>query len=218
LDSTLSLPGSHSGRTSAERDPRCPTEDSGRRAFRDVAARRLPLVVGDKSRDCTRRRIAILARPQHPGEHRESAASEEAAQKLGTTVAYFPILEMSEIDKAFAMMRQERCDAVVVFPDHYMTVNRDRISRLSLDAKLPAISGWPGFAESGFLFNFGPNLRDLYRGLARYVNRILRGAKPQDLPVEPPRTVELVVNLRTAKALGIDLPQSIMLRADRVIE
>jgi len=163
------------------------------------------------------RRIAILARPQHPGEHRERSASEEAAQKLGITVAYFPILEMSEIDKAFAMMRQERCDAVV-FPDHYMTVNRDKISRLSLDAKLPAISGWPGFAESGFLFNFGPNLRDLYRGLARYVNRILRGAKPQDLPVELPRTVELVVNARTARALGIQLPQSIVLRADRVIE
>lgn len=164
------------------------------------------------------RRIAILARPQHPGEHRERAASEEAAQKLGITVAYFPILQMTEIDKAFSSMRQERCEAVVVFPDHYMTVNRERISRLSLDAKLPAISGWPGFAESGFLFNYGPNLRDLYRGLARYVNRILRGAKPQDLPVELPRSVELAVNARTAKALGIQLPQSIVLRADRVIE
>jgi putative ABC transport system substrate-binding protein len=164
------------------------------------------------------RRIAILARPQHPGEHRERAASEEAAQKLGITVAYFPILEMSEIDKAFSSMRQERCAVVVVFPDHYMTVNRERISRLSLDAKLPAISGWPGFAESGFLFNYGPNLRDLYRGLARYVNRILRGARPEDLPVELPRTVELVVNAQTAKALGIKLPQSIVLRADRVIE
>lgn len=164
------------------------------------------------------RRIAILARPQHPGEHRERAASEEAAQKLGITVAYFPIREMAEIEKAFAAMRQERCDAVVVFPDHYMFVNRERISRLALDAKLPAISGWPGFAEGGLLFNYGPNLRDLYRGLARYVNRILRGAKPEDLPVELPRTVELVVNAQTAKALGIQLPQSIVLRADRVIE
>lgn len=164
------------------------------------------------------RRIAILARPQHPGEHRERAASEEAAQKLGITVVSFPILEMAEIDKAFSSIRQERCEAVVVFPDHYMFVNRERISRLALDAKLAAISGWPSFAESGFLFNFGPNLRDLYRGLARYVNRILRGAKPQDLPVELPRSVELVVNARTARALGIQLPQSIVLRADRVIE
>ena len=125
---------------------------------------------------------------------------------------------MAEIDKAFPAMRQERCDAVVVFPDYYMFVNRERISRLALDAKLPAISGWPSFAESGLLFNYGPNLRDLYRGLARYVNRILRGAKPEDLPVELPRSVELVVNARTAKTLGIQLPQSIVLRADRVIE
>jgi putative tryptophan/tyrosine transport system substrate-binding protein len=164
------------------------------------------------------RRIAILARPQHPGEHRERAASEESAQKLGITVAYFPIREVAEIDKAFPAMRQDKCDAVVVFPDYTMFVNRERLSRLALDAKLPSVSGWPSFAESGLLFNYGPNLRDLYRGLARYVNRILRGAKPEDLPVELPRTVELVVNLRTAQALGIKLPQSIMLRADRVIE
>ena len=81
-----------------------------------------------------------------------------------------------------------------------------------------AISGWPSFAESGLLLNYGPNLRDLYRGLARYVSRILRGAKPEDLPVESPRTVELVVNLQTARALGVKIPESIVLRADRVIE
>src|SRR2546421_5971009 len=148
------------------------------------------------------RRIAILARPQHPGEHRERAASEEAAQKLGITIAYFPIREVAEIEKAFAAMGQERCDAVVIFPDYTMFVNRERLARLAAEAKLPAISGWPSFAESGLLFNYGPNLRDLYRGLARYVNRILRGAKPEDLPVELPRTVELVVNTRTAQALG----------------
>jgi putative tryptophan/tyrosine transport system substrate-binding protein len=164
------------------------------------------------------RRIAILARPQHPGEHRERAASEEAAQKLGITVAYFPIREVAEIDKAFVAIRQERCDAVVIFPDYTMYLNRERLARLAAEAKLPSISGWPSFAESGLLFNYGPNLRDLYRGLARYVNRILRGAKPEDLPVELPRTVELVVNMATAQALGIKIPQGILLRADRVIE
>jgi putative ABC transport system substrate-binding protein len=164
------------------------------------------------------RRIAILARPQHPGEHRERAASEEAAQKLGIAVAYFPIREVAEIDKAFAVMRQERCDAVVIFPDYTMFVNRDRLARLAIEAKLPAVSGWPAFAESGLLLNYGPNLRDIYRGLARYVNRILRGAKPEDLPVELPRTVELVVNMRTAKALGIKIPSLILQRADQVIE
>jgi putative tryptophan/tyrosine transport system substrate-binding protein len=164
------------------------------------------------------RRIAILARPQHPGEHRERAASEEAAQKLGIAIAYFPIREVAEIEKAFAAIGQERCDALVIFPDYTLFLNRDRLARLAAEAKLPAISGWPSFAESGLLFNYGPNLRDLYRDLARYVNRILRGAKPEDLPVELPRTVELVVNMRTAQALGLKLPQAILLRADRVIE
>jgi putative ABC transport system substrate-binding protein len=125
---------------------------------------------------------------------------------------------VAEIEKAFAAMGQERCDAVVIFPDYTMFVNRERLARLAAEAKLPAISGWPSFAESGLLFNYGPNLRDLYRGLARYVNRILRGAKPEDLPVELPRTVELVVNTRTAQALGIKVPPAILLRADRVIE
>ena len=164
------------------------------------------------------RRIAILARPQHPGEHRERAASEEAAQKLGIIVVYFPIRETAEIDKAFPVMRQERCDAVVIFPDYVMFRNRDRVARLAIEAKLPAISGWPAFAESGLLLNFGPNLRDIYRGLARYVNRILRGAKPEDLPVELPRTVELVVNMQTARVLGIKIPPAILLRADQVID
>jgi putative ABC transport system substrate-binding protein len=92
------------------------------------------------------------------------------------------------------------------------------LARLAIEAKLPAISGWPSFAESGLLLNYGPNLRDLYRGLARYVNRILRGAKPEDLPVELPSTVELVVNARTAAALGLTIPPSILVRADRAIE
>jgi putative ABC transport system substrate-binding protein len=164
------------------------------------------------------RRIAILARPQHPGEHRERAASEEAAQKLGITVANFPIREVTEIDKAFLAMRQERCEAVVIFPDYTLFLNRERLARLAIEAKLPAISGWASFAESGLLLNYGPNLRDLYRDIARYVNRILRGARPEDLPVELPRTVELVVNVRTAKTLGITIPQSILVRADQVIE
>jgi putative ABC transport system substrate-binding protein len=164
------------------------------------------------------RRLAILARPQHPGEHRERAASEEAAQRLGITVAYFPIREVAEIDKAFPTMRQERCDAVVIFPDYTMFVNRDRLARLAIEARLPAISGWASFAESGLLLNYGPNLRNLYRDLAHYVNRILRGARPEDLPVELPRTVELVVNVRTARTLGVKIPPSILVRADQVIE
>src|ERR1700682_2699424 len=164
------------------------------------------------------RRIGIRARPQHPGEQGERTASEEAARKLGIAVSYFPIRDPAEIDQAFVGMRDAKCDAVVVFPDFTMFTNRERLARLAAAARLPAVSGWSSFADSGLLFNYGPNLRDIYRGLAPYVDRILRGAKPEDLPVEFPRSVELVVNLRTARELGIKVPQSIMVRADRIIE
>jgi putative ABC transport system substrate-binding protein len=164
------------------------------------------------------RRIAILARPQHPGEHRERQASEKAVGKLGIKLSYFPVLDLAELDKTFRAILQDRCDALVVFPDSVMFGLSDRIARFASDARMPAVSGWAPFAESGLLLSYGPNLRDLYRSLARYVDRILRGTKPFELPVELPSSVEFVVNSRTSKALGITIPQSILVRADRVIE
>jgi putative tryptophan/tyrosine transport system substrate-binding protein len=163
-------------------------------------------------------RVGILARPQHPGEPVERMASEEAAGKLGLTVAYFPIFAPAQIEQAFAGMREAKCDALVVFPDAIMYRNRELISQLAAVARLPAVSGWSSFADSGLLFNYGPNLREIYVRLASYVDRILRGAPPGTLPVDLPRSIELVVNLRTARALGIKLAQPILVRADRVIE
>jgi len=96
--------------------------------------------------------------------------------------------------------------------------SREHISQLAAVARLPAVSGWSSFADSGLLFNYGPNLREIYRTLASYVDRVLRGARVGDLPVERPRTVELVVNLRTARALGVTVAPTVLLRADRVIE
>ncbi len=166
----------------------------------------------------TVQRIGILARPQHPGEPEERRASEKAAAELGLTVVYFPIFAPAQIEKAFAGMREAKCDALVVFPDAIMYRNRELISQLAAVARLPSISGWSSFADSGLLLNYGPNLRDIYVRLGSYVDRILRGTAPGDLPVEEPRAIELVVNLRTARALGIKLAQSVLVRADRVIE
>lgn len=165
-------------------------------------------------------RIGILARPQHPGANEERRASEEAAAKLGLAVSWFPIVavEPAQIEQAFADMREARCDALVVFPDSIMYRNRELISQLAAVARLPAVSGWSSFADSGLLLNYGPNVRDIYRGLASYVDRILRGAAPGELPVDLPRTIELVVNLRTARALGIKVAPSVLVRADRVID
>jgi putative ABC transport system substrate-binding protein len=163
-------------------------------------------------------RIGILARPQHPGEHLERTASEEAARQFGLAVSYFPITAVAQIEPAFAAIREAKCDALVVFPDAIMYRNRELISQLAAVARLPAVSGWSSFADSGLLLNYGPNLRDIYVRLASYVDRILRGASPGRLPVDEPRSIELVVNLRTARALGIKISQSVLVRADRVIE
>jgi putative ABC transport system substrate-binding protein len=164
------------------------------------------------------RRIAVLARPQHPGEHKERQATAEVAGKLGIEFSYFPIQDLAELDEAFRAIVQSRCDALVVFPDTTMFSVSDRIARFASEAMLPSVSGWAPFAENGLLLTYGPNIRDLYRSLARYADRILRGAKPADLPVELPTKFETVINLRTAKVLGLDVPTSILLRADKVIE
>jgi putative ABC transport system substrate-binding protein len=164
------------------------------------------------------RRMAVLARPQHPGEQYEREASEDAAHRLRISLAFFPIRDLAELEKAFVAMREERCDSLVVFPDFTLFTHSARVARLAIEEKLPSVSGWAPFADNGMLLTYGPNVRDLYRALGRYVDRILRGAKPADLPVELPTTVELVVNGRTADALGVKIPPSILVRADKVIE
>jgi ABC-type uncharacterized transport system substrate-binding protein len=99
-----------------------------------------------------------------------------------------------------------------------MVANSARIAAFAAEARIATTSGWARFAENGFLMTLGPNLGASYRHLARYVDRILRGARPEDLPVELPRTVELVLNLRTARTLGVTIPESVKVRADRVID
>lgn len=163
------------------------------------------------------RRMGVLTRLEHPGEARERAASEEIAKKAGLTLVYAPVRVAADLDDAFKTIAQQRCDSLLVFPDGIMIANASRIAHFAAERRMASVSGWAAFAESGFLLSYGPNLADSYKDLARFADRILRGAKPADLPVELPRTVELVVNNRTATALGLKIPQSIALRADRVI-
>lgn len=105
-----------------------------------------------------------------------------------------------------------------MFPDALTLRTRERIAQFGLAQRLPVVSGWAQFADGGCLMTYGPNLRASFRRLATYVHRILRGARPSELPVELPTSVELVVNMRTAAALGIKIPQAVLVRADRVIE
>ena len=171
------------------------------------------------------RRIAVLARPQHPGEPLERKASEEAAAKLGFELSYFPYTssvlptrDLGDLQTAFRAIVANRCDALVVFPDSAMYEIGEHVARFALEAKLPSVSGWSSFAHKGLLVTYGPNVRALYRSLAGYVDRILRGTAPADLPFQAPTTLYLAINQNTARALGVDVPPTLLARADEVIE
>ncbi len=163
------------------------------------------------------KRLAVLSNPEHGGDAKELAATREAAAGLGFQTTHHPVTNAAQVESALTAIAASRAEAVVVHPDALMVEQREAFGRFSLERRVPVISGWAALAEGGSLMTYGPNLQDCYRRLAYFVDRILRGAKPADLPIELPSTVELVVNLKTAKALGITVPPAVMLRADRVI-
>jgi putative ABC transport system substrate-binding protein len=163
-------------------------------------------------------RVAIIADPDHPGEQTELQRSKLAAQELGMKINYFPVRNAQDLDAAFRTIATDGTQAIVVFPDAFTLQYRERIAAFGLGRRLPTVSGWSAYAESGFLMTYGPNLRDSYAHLASYVDKILKGAKPGDLPVELPTSVEFVINAKTAKAIGIKIPQAMLVRADSVIE
>jgi len=164
------------------------------------------------------KRVAVLANPQHAGEKRERNASEKAAEALGLEVTYLPVTTAAGIEPALLAAHKARCEAVDVYPDALMASEAGRIAAIAGREKLPSISGWSLFPESGLLMSYGPNQRESFRRIAAYADKILRGARPADLPVELPTSIEFVINKRVAGALGIRIPQSVLVRADRVIE
>lgn len=164
------------------------------------------------------RRLAVIALPQHPGDNAERRISEHAAAAVGLTVVYFEARNGAQLLQALPAIEKAGCDAAMFFPVQYAIALRERIAQWSWRTRIPTGSGWAQFAEGGNLLSYGPNLVESFRRLAWYVDRILKGARPDDLPVEQPSRVEFVVNLKAARALGVKLPGSMLLRADRVID
>ena len=164
------------------------------------------------------RRIAVIASPEHIGEPREFAASKAAADRLGLATSQHTARTPAELNASLDGARQARADALVIFPDPLTNARRGAISEFALRHRLPAISGWAVYADSGLLLTYGPNLAEAWRRVAYLVDRVLKGARPAELPAELPRTLEMVVNLRTARALGVAIPQAVLARANRVIE
>jgi putative ABC transport system substrate-binding protein len=163
-------------------------------------------------------RIGVLQNPANPATAFLLKQTETAARSFGARLTVVAARDPSEFEDAFATMVKARAGALVVLADPMFLTHRSRIADLAAKSRLPAVFNVRQYAEVGGLMSYGPNLAELFRRAAVLIDRILRGASPGDLPVEQPTTYELVINLKTARALGLTIPPSLLLRADLVIE
>ena len=163
------------------------------------------------------RRLAILSHVGNAPTASEASQVWEAARSLRVEVVNSEVRRAEDITPAIEALK-DHADAIYIQADPLMNTNRVRISTVALGARLPTLSGIREYVEAGGLMSYGPNFPDLFRRAAEYVDKILRGAKPADLPVEQPTKFDLVVNLTTAKVLGLKIPEAFLLRADEVIE
>ena len=162
-------------------------------------------------------RLAVLGNVSYPGTVHEFAEVQAAANNLGIEIEMLEVRRAEDIAPAFGKLKSGM-QAVYVCPDALINTNIARINTLALGARIPTVHAFRDFLESGGFMSYGARNIDLFRRAADLVDKILKGAKPADLPVEQPTTFELVVNLTTAKALGITIPEAFLLRADEVIE
>jgi putative ABC transport system substrate-binding protein len=164
-------------------------------------------------------RVAVLWNPATPQAARQLENIQAAAPGLGVTLLPFEVGGPGDIDRVFARIGRGRAGALFVIPDQSWSQGQERrIGELAMKSRLPGSGTTRQFALSGILMSYGASFHDLWRRAATYVDKILKGAKPADLPVEQPTKFELVINLKTAKALGLTVPPSLLLRADQVIE
>jgi putative ABC transport system substrate-binding protein len=166
------------------------------------------------------KRIAVLTWSQNfaTGKARTYKELEAVARALGVKLQVLLALDPATIDKAFVAMTKERAQALMVMPSTHYLQNREHISKLAAKHRLPAIYHQRIFVDNGGLMSYGADYLDEFRRLAIYVDKILKGAKPADLPVEQPTKFELMINLKTAKALGVKIPSHLLMAADKVIE
>jgi len=180
----------------------------------EVTAKRLELLKDAFPRT---RQVAVLFNPDNPAQSQSLRPVEATAKSLKLELHQFGIRRPGDIDSAFAAMAKIRIDAVVIVDDPVLIVNFGAIAKLAAKMRLPSV-GLTEFAEAGGLMAYGANRREMFRRAAYFVDRIFKGVKPADLPVEQATRFETVLNLKTAKALGLQFPQAVLARADRVIE
>ena len=163
-------------------------------------------------------RLGVLINVENPLHVPQWRESQSAAAKTGLALVPFEFHSVDQLEGAFAKFAQEQADALLVPPDVTFNTHRRRIADLAISARLPAIFYIRQSAEDGALMSYGPSSVENYSRAAIYVDKILKGAKPQDLPVERPTKIDLIINLKTARALGLDVPPTLLARADEVIE
>jgi putative tryptophan/tyrosine transport system substrate-binding protein len=164
------------------------------------------------------RRVAVLSNPTNPGQRPAITTLKAAARSLGVQLQLLEAQGPNEFSTAFAAMAKEHVGALLVMADWLFNDHGARLADLAIENRLPSMYGVRENVEAGGLMSYGPNLLDIYRRAGTYVDKILKGAKPADLPVEQPTKFELVINAKTAKALGLTIPPALLARADQVID
>ncbi len=180
----------------------------------DIAAKRLQLLVEAVPRVS---RVAILWNSASPITPPQFRAAEAAAPAMGVQLESLGVRAPDDFERAFQAATRRRVGAVLILDDFFLARHMKQIAALTAKTKLPALAGVTGFAEAGVLLNYGPNFTELTRRSVTYVDKILKGAKPGDLPVEQPTKFGLDINLKTAKTLGLTIPPSMLARADQII-
>jgi putative ABC transport system substrate-binding protein len=163
-------------------------------------------------------RFALLSNPEHPGELSEYRVTEDTSRRLGVALTRYLVRTPQELTTAFASIPADNSDAMIVFPDSLTFTRRKDIIDFAARARIPCIYGWTEYAESGGLLSYGPTVTDSYKTLALFVDKILKGADAGHIPIEQVKKITLTLNLAAARALGLNVPQSIFVRADKVIE
>jgi putative ABC transport system substrate-binding protein len=181
----------------------------------DLASKRLELLSKAFSKS---RHIGILYNPNEPATVLEMRETDIAARKIGVTLQPLAARSLDELDARFEAAVREQADALIVFTHGFAVLSRKSIIELAARQRLPTMYGWREFVEEGGLMSYGPNVAVMVQKAASYVDRIIKGEKPGELPVEQPARLELIVNLKTANALGIDIPPTLLAVADAVIE
>jgi putative ABC transport system substrate-binding protein len=181
----------------------------------DLAAKRIELLSQTFPKNG---RIGILYNPAEPATALEMRESEAAARAIGVTLQPLAVGSPDELNERFAAAVREKADALIVFTHGFAVLNRRRIVEQAASQRLPTMYGWREFVDEGGLMSYGPSVPAMVRKAASYIDRIIKGEKPGDLPIEQPARLELIVNLKTAKALGLNIPPTLLARADGVIE